>query len=58
MNSFGKADPAMHHTMSGDEPPFHAMHSLMTREAPSASDTSAEKYWKRCVDGEDAEALI
>lgn len=53
----GEADPAIHHTIEGGRPLFHAMDSAMTREAPSSSETSAEMYWNRWV-GEGAAACI
>jgi hypothetical protein len=43
----GEEEPAMHHTIEGDWPLFHAIASAMTRAAPSGSETSADMYWNR-----------
>jgi hypothetical protein len=52
----GADAPAIHHTISGAWPLFHAIASAITRAAPSGSATSAEMYWNRWVEGSAAEA--
>lgn len=52
----GMEAPAMHHTISGACPLFHAIASATTRAFPSGSERSAEMYWNRWVEGLDAEA--
>jgi hypothetical protein len=42
----GKAEPAMHHTMSGAMPLFHALVSVITRWVSAEEERSADMKWK------------